>query len=88
MTEFTAETYNGVPLSELFPQEKLGWRGYVHIEASRGRTQCLTQVLLLQICGVGGQAGAQANRIRDSEDEEVHPNPRYTAHIACIPKSS
>lgn len=22
------ETYNGVPLSELFPEEQPGWRGY------------------------------------------------------------
>lgn len=42
----TTETYDGVPLSQLFPQEKLGWRGY-SADASHDHSQHLTQGLRL-----------------------------------------
>ena len=33
MAAAEVETYNGVPLNKLFPEEKLGWRGSVTVLA-------------------------------------------------------
>ncbi|KAM5539407.1 hypothetical protein V8D89_006859 [Ganoderma adspersum] len=38
-------SYNGVPLSKLFPQEKLGWRGYVEWESDPQRKRVAAEIL-------------------------------------------
>ncbi|GJE95510.1 sulfite oxidase [Phanerochaete sordida] len=43
--ELVEETYNGVPLSKLFPEERPGWRGYVEWEKYPERKRIAAEIL-------------------------------------------